>query len=530
MQPHNLAVLKLVGTGAGSCSGKLRLRVRLRLAHQRFGLKTIGTAVFSISAGRRVSVSVKLNARGPSADADAPRAAEREHADREESSPAPLAGEHRERAPERRQPAEAQGERARALAGAARAAASQAPALSSRASMGAIPINIAELVGGTPLVGLPRCSRAAGGRERRRAVREARGVQPRRQRQGPHRRGDDRGGRGRRPDRAGTHDDRRGDQRQHRHRARVRVRRQGLRAGADAAAGDEPRAREPAAPVRRARRHHRVDGRHGRGGRGGAGDGARAPTCSSPTSSPTRPTPRRTGARPGRRSRGRSTAASTCWSPASAPAARSPASASTCASTSTRSCGSWRSSRAGRPCSRAGAPGPHRIQGIGAGFVPPVLNRELIDEVIPVCDDDAIRTAWTLRQTRGPARRDLLRRGAVGGARGRRAPGVAGQADRRDDARLRRALRLAGLLRPLDPDASATRSGRYAVAMAGFGTLAAGRQRGPSRRARGARPRPGRPRRVARGDPRHVAGHPRAARLPRRARAARWPACRCCRG
>ncbi len=41
-----------------------------------------------------------------------------------------------------------------------------------------------------------------------------------------------------------------------------------------------------------------------------------------------------------------------------------------------------------------GPPGPHRIQGIGAGFVPPVLNRELIDEVIPVSDEDAIRTAW----------------------------------------------------------------------------------------------------------------------------------------
>jgi cysteine synthase len=38
--------------------------------------------------------------------------------------------------------------------------------------------------------------------------------------------------------------------------------------------------------------------------------------------------------------------------------------------------------------------GPHRIQGIGAGFVPPVLNRELLDEVLGVSDDDAIQTAW----------------------------------------------------------------------------------------------------------------------------------------
>jgi cysteine synthase len=42
-----------------------------------------------------------------------------------------------------------------------------------------------------------------------------------------------------------------------------------------------------------------------------------------------------------------------------------------------------------------GAPGPHRIQGIGAGFVPPVLNRALLDEVIAVSDDDAIHTAWS---------------------------------------------------------------------------------------------------------------------------------------
>ena len=40
-----------------------------------------------------------------------------------------------------------------------------------------------------------------------------------------------------------------------------------------------------------------------------------------------------------------------------------------------------------------GPPGPHRIQGMGAGFVPAVLNRELLDEVIPVTDEVAIATA-----------------------------------------------------------------------------------------------------------------------------------------
>jgi cysteine synthase A len=40
-----------------------------------------------------------------------------------------------------------------------------------------------------------------------------------------------------------------------------------------------------------------------------------------------------------------------------------------------------------------GRPGPHKIQGIGAGFVPPVLDRDVVDEILPVDDEDALETA-----------------------------------------------------------------------------------------------------------------------------------------
>ncbi len=56
---------------------------------------------------------------------------------------------------------------------------------------------------------------------------------------------------------------------------------------------------------------------------------------------------------------------------------------------------------AGSPVLSGGAAGPHRIQGIGAGFVPPVLNAELLDEVIAVADQDAIATAWRCARVEG---------------------------------------------------------------------------------------------------------------------------------
>ncbi|MEA2287811.1 MAG: cysteine synthase [Solirubrobacteraceae bacterium] len=48
-----------------------------------------------------------------------------------------------------------------------------------------------------------------------------------------------------------------------------------------------------------------------------------------------------------------------------------------------------------------GRPGPHRIQGIGAGFIPQVLNLEVVDEVLQCPDEDAIRYAHLLASREG---------------------------------------------------------------------------------------------------------------------------------
>ncbi len=87
-------------------------------------------------------------------------------------------------------------------------------------------------------------------------------------------------------------------------------------------------------------------------------------------------------------------------SPASVPAARSPASATPC----------WPHNPqvhivavepADSPVLSGGEPGPHKIQGIGAGFIPDILDTSVYGEVITVTNDQAMDTARRLAREEG---------------------------------------------------------------------------------------------------------------------------------
>lgn len=53
------------------------------------------------------------------------------------------------------------------------------------------------------------------------------------------------------------------------------------------------------------------------------------------------------------------------------------------------------------PVLSGGKPGPHKIQGIGAGFIPKTYNPEVVDEIVRVANDDAIRTSRELARQEG---------------------------------------------------------------------------------------------------------------------------------
>ena len=297
---------------------------------------------------------------------------------------------------------------------------------------GRVHANIAETVGRTPLVELERFAVGSAGDGARRASRllgKLEVAQPVRQRQGPHRRGDDRGRRAARacsspgatiiePTSGNT----------------------GIALAFVAAAKGyrliltmpermSQRARRAAAlPRRRGGAHAgHADARRGR--RAPRSCVARSPARSCWSSSTTRPTPRSTAAPPrveiwedtggevdifvaGVGTGGTITGVGEVLKrtkPGVHVVAVEPAKAAVLSG-----------ERAGN----------HMIQGIGAGFVPDVLNRQVIDEVIAVSEDDAFASARRLAREEGILAGISCGAALAARARGGQAPGSEGQADR----------------------------------------------------------------------------------------------------
>ena len=175
-----------------------------------------------------------------------------------------------------------------------------------------------------------------------------------------------------------------------------------------------------------------MKGAHGQGHRA---RGRKSRTRSFRSSSRIRPIRRFIGRRRPRKSGTTPMARSTISSPASAPAARSPASRQVL--------------KPRRPSLRVVAvepedsavlsgrpPGPHKIQGIGAGFVPPILDRSVIDEIVTIGNQTAFDTARQLARVEGIPVRHLVGRRRRRRARDRRAAGGRRQEYRADHPRL----------------------------------------------------------------------------------------------